>query len=130
MLEKIMESPAIIDMFVLMLTALGGYFLTYINKKKQALQQGMNNELVTKYSNMLEEIIISCVNATNQTFVDALKKQGAFDEAAQKEAFARTYNDVMAILSKECYECLAEAISDLEVYITNKIEAEVNFAKA
>lgn len=130
MLEKIMESPAFVDMLVVVLTALGGYLFTYINKKKQDLQQKMDNELVTKYTNMLEETIIACVTATNQTFVESLKKQGAFDEAAQKEAFAQTYNNVMAILSEDCYKYLTEVVSDIEVYITNKIEAEVNFAKA
>ena len=130
MLEKIMANPAIIDAFVLVLTALGGYCFTYINKKKQELQQKMDNELVTKYTNMLEETIIACVAATNQTFVDSLKKQGAFDEAAQKEAFTQTYNNVMAILNADCYKYLTEVVSDIEVYITNKIEAEVNFAKA
>ena len=59
-----------------------------------------------------------------------LKKQGTFTEEAQKEAFAKTYNDVMAILNAECHEFLAEMVTDAEAYIVNKIEAEVNFAKA
>ena len=130
MLEKIIEHPAFIEMLVLVLTALGGYFLTYINKKKQALQQEMDNKLVTKYTDMLEQTIIECVRATNQTFVDTLKKQGVFDEDAQKEAFIKTYNNVMAILNTDCYEYLEEVTGDIEIFITNKIEAEVNFAKA
>ena len=130
MLEKIIEHPAFIEMLVLVLTALGGYFLSYINKKKQALQQEMDNKLVTKYTDMLEQTIIECVRATNQTFVDTLKKQGVFDEDAQKEAFIKTYNNVMAILNTDCYEYLEEVTGDIEIFITNKIEAEVNFAKA
>lgn len=129
MLEKMMEYPAFIDMLVLIITALGGYFLTYINKKKQALQLEMDNELVTKYTDMLEDTIQSCVLATNQTFVEALKKDGKFDEAAQKEAFTTTFNNVMAILNTDCYEYLVELTGDIEVFITNKIEAEVNWAK-
>lgn len=130
MLEKMMEYPALVDTFALLLVALGGYLLTYINKKKLALQQEMDNELVTKYTDMLEDTIIQCVRATNQTFVESLKKEGKFDEVAQKEAFTRTFNNVMAILNTDCYEFLAEMTGDIEKYIENKIEAEVNFAKA
>lgn len=130
MLERMLEDPAVVRMLGLVITAVCGYFLTYINKKKQALQQDMDNELVTKYTEMLEQTIISCVHATNQTFVETLKKQGAFTEEAQMEAFAKTYNNVMAILSEDCYEYLSTITADVENYITNKIEAEVNFAKA
>ena len=130
MLEKMMEQPAFVDMLALVFTALCGYFLTYINKKKNALQLEMDNELVTKYTDMLEQVIQQCVAATNQTFVEALKKQGAFDELAQKEAFAKTYNNVMSILNEECYDFLFMITADVEAYIVSKIEAEVNFAKA
>ena len=130
MLEKIIQSPAFIDMLVLVLTALCGYLLTYINKKKQALQQDINNELVKKYTDLIEQTIIDCVTATNQTYVEALKKEGAFTKEAQKEAFSRTLNNVMSILTEDCYEYLATITSDVDKYIANKIEAEVNFAKA
>lgn len=129
MLEKLMEYPIFVDMLVVLLTALGGYLLTYINKKKVALQQEMDNALLTKYTNMLEDTVRACVLTTNQTFVETLKKQGVFDETAQKEAFTRTYNNVMSILNEDCYEFLIEITGDIEVFITNKIEAEVNWAK-
>lgn len=129
MLEKILEHPAFINTLAMLVTAILGYFVTYISKKKQALQQEMNNELFTKYTNMVEDVVRQCVAATNQTFVETLKKQGIFTVEAQKEAFTKTYNDVMSILNVECYEFLSEITSDVEAYITNKIEAEVNFAK-
>lgn len=122
-------TPALSNALSALLVALAGYLITYINKKKKALQQEMDCELADKYLNMLEKTIVSCVVTTNQTFVEALKKQGAFDEVAQKEAFAKTYNNVMAILSEDCYEYLTEITADVESYIITKIEAEVNFAK-
>lgn len=130
MLERIIEHPAVINILGLLMTAMASYLLTYINKKKQALQQEMDNELVTKYTNMVENTIIECVRSTNQTFVEALKKDGVFTKEAQLEAFTKTYNNVMAILTEDCYEYLQTITSDIEAYITNKIEAEVNFAKA
>ena len=78
---------------------------------------------------MLDKTITECVLATNQTYVEALKKQGAFDIEAQKEAFKLTYEAVMAILTEDAQEYLGEAINDLNAYITTKIESQVVVSK-
>ena len=78
---------------------------------------------------MLTETITDCVIATNQTYVESLKAQGKFDEAAQKEAFRLTSMSVIAILTDDAKEYLTTAVGDLEVFITKKIEAEVNNRK-
>ena len=78
---------------------------------------------------MLEQTIISCVIATNQTYVEALKKEGKFDAEAQKIAFDKTFSAVITILCDDAYDYLSEAIGDLEEYITNRIEAEDNTCK-
>ena len=78
---------------------------------------------------MLSQTITDCVIATNQTYVDSLKKQNIFDHEAQKEAFNRTYQSVMSILSEEAKKYLTEAYGDLSAYITAKIESEVNSTK-
>lgn len=129
MFEKFMENPMVVDSLCVVIVALTGYLLTYINKKKQMLQLEMDNELVTKYTNMLEQVVVDCVSATNQIYVEALKKEGAFTAEAQKEAFKMTYDNIMTILNEECLEFLGEITSDVEAFIVNKIEAEVNFAK-
>ena len=122
-------NPTIVNCLCLVLTALTGYFIAYINKKKKALQQEMNNEMVNKYSDMLEKTITECVQATNQTFVEALKKKNAFTPEAQKEAFNKTLEAVMSILTDDCMEYLNNITTDVNAYIYNKIEAEVNLAK-
>jgi len=72
---------------------------------------------------MLDETITKCVIATNQTYVDNLKGQNAFTKEAQEEAFKKTYEAVMAILSKDAQEYLTNAVGDLNTYITNSIQA-------
>ena len=129
MFREFLENPAVVNSLCAILVALTGYLLTYINKKKQMLQLEMDNQLVTKYTDMVERVIVDCVSATNQIYVDALKKEGAFTAEAQKEAFKMTYDNIMAILNEECLNFLSEITEDVEAYIVNKIEAEVNFAK-
>ena len=87
------------------------------------------NEIAQKYTNMIYQAVVDCVIATNQTYVDSLKKSGSFDEAAQKEAFNRTMNAIMTILSDDAKEYITEATGDLNTYLTQLIESEVNKRK-
>ena len=103
--------------------------IVFITAKTKELKEKYDNDLFSKYADMLEQTIISCVIATNQTYVEALKKEGKFDAEAQKIAFDKTFSAVITILSDDAYDYLSEAIGDLEEYITNRIEAEVNTCK-
>lgn len=103
--------------------------IIFITTKTKELKKKYDNELFSKYADMLEQTIISCVIATNQTYVEALKKEGRFDAEAQQIAFDKTFSAVITILSDDAYDYLSEAIGDLEEYITNRIEAEVNTCK-
>ncbi len=78
---------------------------------------------------MIYNTVVDCVIATNQTYVDSLKKSGFFDEAAQKEAFNRTMSAVMTILSEDAKEYISEATGDVNTYLTQLIESEVNKRK-
>ena len=108
-----------------LLGVLTTFLILFINKKSQELKATTDNELYHKYIDMLEETVVNCVIATNQTYVDSLKKQGKFDLEAQKEAFNRTYSQVMLILADEAKVYLESAVGDLNVYITNMIETQV-----
>ena len=105
------------------------YLVQYIKMKSKEIADKTDNDLADKYIQMLTDTITTCVIATNQTYVEALKKQGKFDKEAQKEAFKLTYNAVMAVLTDEAKKYLTAAYGDLTAYITNKIEAEVQINK-
>ena len=105
------------------------YLVTLINAKKDELLKKTKDETTKKYIKMLDKTITDCVLATNQTYVEALKKAGSFDLEAQKKAFELTYQAVMTILTDEAEVYLNEAIKDLNAYITNKIEAQVIISK-
>lgn len=102
------------------------YIVQFIKTKTEELNSNNSNKLLSKYVEMLSNTICECVIATNQTYVDSLKKQGKFDAEAQKKAFEMTYNAVIGILSEEAKVYLASVYGDLTAYITNMIEAEVN----
>ena len=105
------------------------YVIKFINFKSIEIQNQVDNDLADKYIAMIADTISACVMATNQTYVEVLKKQNAFTAEAQKEAFNLTYNAVMSILTDDAKDYLAEIYGDVSAYITNKIEAEVNINK-
>ena len=110
--------------------SIGGVYLTYlITVKINELKQKSKNEMVDKYLGILNDSICNAVLTTTQTYVEALKKEGKFDLEAQKAAFEKTFEAVMAVLTEDAKEVLTEAIGDLNVYVTNKIEAEVRLTK-
>lgn len=105
------------------------YLVQFIRMKSQEIADKTDSDLADKYIQMLTDTITTCVIATNQTYVEALKRQGKFDKEAQKEAFKLTYNAVMAVLTDEAKHYLTAIYGDLTAYITTRIEAEVNVSK-
>ena len=105
------------------------YIVKYLKSKEKEINDKLDNDTAEKYISMLSFTIQECVAATTQTYVDSLKKQGKFDAEAQKIAFEKTYQAIMAILTEDMKEYLASIYGDLQVYITNRIEAEVKLQK-
>ena len=120
----------IVDVCIIpLLGILTAYIVKFIKTKSYEIQNKTESDTADKYIAMVAETIASCVIATNQTYVEALKKKNAFTTEAQKEAFQMTYDAVMAILTDEAKYYLAQLYGDVSAYITTKIEAEVNISK-
>ena len=117
------------DIFDLCIIPLFGvlvaYVVKYINAKGNEIAANVDSELASKYIVMLTTTIADCVVATNQTYVEALKREGKFDKDAQAKAFQMTYDAVMDILTDDAKEYLANFYGDLTLYLTKRIEAEV-----
>ena len=112
-----------------LLGILTAYLIKYVDMKSSEIQVKVENDTADKYIAMLADTITDCVIATNQTYVEALKKENAFTVEAQKKAFNLTFNAVMAVLTDDAKDYLTEIYGDLTAYITTKIEAEVNISK-
>ena len=112
-----------------LLGVLTTFLVRYINAKMKSLADTTNDKKQKKYIEMLNNTITDCVIATTQTYVDTLKKQGKFDKEAQEQAFLMTFNAVSSLLTEESKKYLNEAIEDLDLYIKQKIESEVNINK-
>ena len=112
-----------------LLAILTKYLVAWIQVKTKELTDVKDNEMFTKYMTLLSDTVINCVVTTNQTYVNTLKEQGKFDAEAQKEAFNKTYEAVMRILTDDAKKYLSEVLGDLDLYINTMIESQVNFQK-
>lgn len=108
-----------------LLSLLTGYLIKWIRSKAEHVKAQTSNELYQKYIDMLANTISNCVLATQQTYVDSLKKAGSFGPEEQKIAFQNTLAAVRAQLSSEAYDYLNEIMGDLDGFISQQIESKV-----
>lgn len=87
------------------------------------LNTKIKDQKAAKIATDLANIIMSAVQAVSQSFVDTLKKNGKFDEAAQKEAKEKAYNIIMGELTEELKEYVLANFGDIKEYVMNQIEA-------
>ena len=112
-----------------LIITLSGFVIKFLNAKSKELQAKVDNDIADKYIGMAAATVEACVIATNQTYVSSLKAAGKFDAEAQKEAFQKTFDAVLAILTEDAKMYIAEATGDLTIYLTNLIEASVSANK-
>lgn len=107
------------------LVACAAYIVAIIKKKTSTLEKETETQLSTKYLDVLKDFVSTCVSATNQTYVEELKKSGTFTEEEKKKAFTKTYEAVMSLLTEEAKKQLAEITEDIPQLISQLIESQV-----
>lgn len=89
------------------------------------LNQKIKDKKIARWATEITQIIMAAVKAVFQEFVETLKKNGKFDEAAQKEAKERAYNIIVSQLSEELKAYITENFGDMKEYLMNQIEAMI-----
>lgn len=89
------------------------------------LNQKIKDKKLARWSSELFQIIMSAVQTVFQEFVDTMKKNGKFDEAAAKEAKDRAYNIIVGQLTIELRDYITDNFGDMKEYLMNQIEAMI-----
>lgn len=127
-MEYVFSLQQIFEMLIFPLLAiLTIYIIRFINAKTDQAKKATTNEVLQKYINILSDIIVTCVQTTNQTYVDSLKQQNKFDEEAQKKAFEMTFEAVKETITDEMRNVLSIVYEDLDEYIAKQIETIVKY---
>lgn len=93
-------------------------FTTWINSK-------MKDKKMAQMLSDIFSIITDVVMEIFQTYVEALKKTGKFDEAAQEMAKERALQKIMARLSDTMKEYIAEHYGDIKIWVSEQIEVAI-----
>lgn len=106
----------------LLITAGGAYLVALIRRETGKLQQELDNEIASKYMEMAADAVTQAVTYTAQTFVDALKAEGAFTKEKQLEAFNKAKDKTLEILGDTAVAALGEIYGDFDAWLDTKIE--------
>lgn len=93
------------------------------------LNSKIKDTKVKQWATDLTKIIMSSVQTITQTYVDSLKKEGAFTEEAQKEAFNKCLTLVKSQLTPELITYIQENFDDMETYLKTQIESMIQSLK-
>lgn len=129
-MDLIQISGIILRFVLIPILAIGSkYLIAFVKVKIDEIISKSKDSMMQSYLTMLQQAVMDCVAATNQTYVESLKDQNLFDAEAQKQAFEKTFNAVMNILSEDAKQYLTENLGDLDLYVNNLIESSVSAAK-
>lgn len=95
-----------------------GVFITWMNSK-------IKDQTLARHLTAITRIITDAVMNVFQSFVQTLKTQGKFDEAAQKEAKQRAMDIILKQLTPELTKYIEDNHGDVQDWLNNKIEAVI-----
>lgn len=89
----------------------------------------IENEKIAITLDNVVTMVLDVVQATNQKFVDELKKNGEFTEEAAAAAFQMSKETALTMLTTDAAEIIAQVYGDVSIYIDTLIEATVKQLK-
>ncbi len=117
---------AVVTAAVPVLTA---YAVGFIRKAGEIAKANTEDVTVKGYIQEIADAVSDAVEATNQTFVDALKGKNQFTEKAWAEAAQKALDACLASLRPATLEFMQRTYKDVNGYLTTRIEAEVRRQK-
>ena len=106
----------------LVMSALG-ILITYLINKY------IKNDELKGIVNSLNELVRNSVLEVYQTYVEALKKGGIFNETAQNEAQERCLALINRNMPEKVHAWLEANYGDIEAYLKSLIEAQIGLLK-
>ncbi len=105
-----------------LITLLGTKLIQWINTK-------ITDEKSAKILTDASTIVTNAVKTVFQTYVEALKKNGTFDQEAQQIAMNSAKEIVLSQLSSETLKFVERNFGDTNSWLTVQIEATINTLK-
>lgn len=129
-LADILET--LIPILVALLTALVGYGIAFLKKKTEALRDEKIKSLINNALNEADRVAEEAILATQQKFVDDIKKASedgklTKEEAIQALEMAKAY--FMSHITSTSKEVIAQLFDNLNEWLEDLIEAKLGQIK-
>lgn len=90
----------------------------------------VHNDKVVKYIEAAGDLVCNVVAYVDQTYVDALKEDGLFNEDEQMQAFNNVKEHVLEMLNEATKKAIVEMFGDLDYWLNMAIEGAVRLNKS
>lgn len=121
------------DILYILITAavpvLTAYVCKFLYTKWTEGKAKIENDKIANTLDNVIKVVLDAVEATNQIFVDELKKNGEFTEETALEAFNITKERVLDMLSEDAADVITTVYGDIDIYLDTLIEATVRQLK-
>ena len=113
----------VVSAIVLPLISIGGtQLIKLINSK-------IKNQEASKLLSDATSIVLNAVRTVTQTYVDTLKANGSFNKDAQLVALNKAKDIALSQMSSDVKDFINVNFGDVQLWITNQIEARLNLLK-
>lgn len=114
------------EILTYILSAVIAALISYLSERLIVLiNQKIQNQKASKALSEAVELVVNAVKATQQEYVDELKKAGTFDTDAQKIALEMAIKKVRANMSVETEKYLTANADDLNDWIADMIHSVI-----
>ena len=114
------------EILTYILSAAIAALVSYLSERLIVLiNQKIQNQKASKALSEAVELVVNAVKATQQEYVDELKKAGTFDTDAQKIALEMAIKKVRANMSVETEKYLTANADDLNEWIADMIHSVI-----
>lgn len=105
--------------------AIAGVIIYGIKKLGAWLASKTNDKTIQNIINGATSTVEMVVQEVYQTYVEGLKKDGAFDKDSQLSALNMAKDKVLEMLSTDVKDYIVKTYGDLEKWVVSKIESTI-----
>ena len=111
------------------LPIIAGFVAALIKQKINAITAEIRNKKLGEHISTVVDVLTDAVLEVEQTYVDELKKDGAFTPEAQEAAKNQALAIAKRLITKEGKDAITTVYGDFEAFALTKIEALVKQSK-
>lgn len=120
MLDEVLKNVVLIAILTIVPIVIKA-LLKLVEEKTKKIKSQEVKDAIEK----TKEIILQCIDETNQVYVKSLKDSKGFNLDEKEDAFNQTKARVLEILNKETKDILDKEYDNANAFINSAIEAKI-----